>query len=46
MPPIGLAVPRPPQQANTYDAVLSAVRIGYRHLEFAYDQGNEADIGR
>ncbi|GAB4818049.1 hypothetical protein N2152v2_005095 [Parachlorella kessleri] len=31
---------------ETYDAVLSALRIGYRHIDTAQVYGNEADVGR
>ncbi len=46
MPPIGLGVYKTAAGQETYDAVLSALRIGYRHIDTAQIYGNEADVGR
>ncbi|KXZ54115.1 hypothetical protein GPECTOR_5g217 [Gonium pectorale] len=46
MPTIGLGVYRSAPGSETYDAVLSALRLGYRHIDTAQLYGNEADVGR
>ena len=46
MPAIGLGVYQSAPGAETYDAVISALRIGYRHIDTAQVYGNEADVGR
>lgn len=46
MPPLGLGVYQSPPGEETYKAVLSALRIGYRHIDTAQFYGNEADVGR
>ncbi len=46
MPPIGLGVYRTGPGEPTYSAVLSALRIGYRHIDTAQFYENEADVGR
>ncbi len=46
MPPIGLGVYKMGPGEQTYNAVLSALRIGYRHIDTAQFYENEADVGR
>lgn len=46
IPQIGLGVYQSSPGAETYDAVLSALRIGYRHIDTAQFYANEADVGR
>jgi len=46
MPRIGLGVYLVPSGRATQDAVLSALRLGYRHVDTAQLYGNEADVGR
>lgn len=45
LPRIGLGVYRVPPGKDTFDAVLSALRGGYRHIDTAQHYGNEADVG-
>jgi diketogulonate reductase-like aldo/keto reductase len=43
MPIVGLGTSR---LAGAYEAVLSALRLGYRHIDTAAMYGNEAEVGR
>jgi diketogulonate reductase-like aldo/keto reductase len=45
IPQVGLGVWQAPAGAGTRDAVLEALRIGYRHVDTARIYGNEADVG-
>ncbi|OWY94505.1 Aldehyde reductase, partial [Phytophthora megakarya] len=45
MPVIGLGVFRSEPGAETYNAVLSALKLGYRHIHTAQYYENEADVG-
>lgn len=45
MPQIGLGVWQAGAGAETRDAVLAALRLGYRHIDTARLYGNEADVG-
>ena len=44
MPAVGFGTWKVPRYA-TADAVLAAIRLGYRHLDCACDYGNEAEVG-
>ncbi|KAL3662031.1 hypothetical protein V7S43_012838 [Phytophthora oleae] len=46
MPMIGLGVYLSEPGAETYNAVLSALKLGYRHIDTAQYYDNEADVGR
>jgi diketogulonate reductase-like aldo/keto reductase len=46
MPRIGLGVYLVPSGRQTFDAVASALRLGYRHIDTARLYANEADVGR
>ena len=46
MPCVGLGVYRAAAGGECYQAVLSALRLGYRHVDTAQIYGNEADVGR
>ncbi|KAG7378972.1 hypothetical protein PHYPSEUDO_009260 [Phytophthora pseudosyringae] len=46
MPMIGLGVYLSEPGAETYNAVLSALKQGYRHIDTAQYYENEADVGR
>ncbi|POM71484.1 Putative aldehyde reductase [Phytophthora palmivora] len=46
MPMIGLGVFQSEPGAETYNAVLSALKLGYRHIDTAQYYENEADVGR
>ncbi|TMW61729.1 hypothetical protein Poli38472_010792 [Pythium oligandrum] len=46
IPVIGLGVFQSEPGAETYNAVLSALKIGYRHIDTAHYYSNEADVGR
>ncbi|GMF25624.1 unnamed protein product [Phytophthora fragariaefolia] len=46
MPMIGLGVYLSEPGAETYNAVLSALNLGYRHIDTAQYYENEADVGR
>ncbi|MDB4980998.1 MAG: oxidoreductase of aldo/keto reductase family, subgroup 1 [Myxococcales bacterium] len=45
IPQVGLGVWQSPRGAGTRDAVLAALRFGYRHIDTARIYGNEADVG-
>jgi methylglyoxal/glyoxal reductase len=45
IPQLGLGVWQTPR-GLTREAVLSALRVGYRHIDTASIYGNEADVGR
>ncbi|KAE8890814.1 hypothetical protein PF003_g25244 [Phytophthora fragariae] len=44
--PVGLGVFQSEPGAETYNAVLSALKLGYRHIDTAEYYENEADVGR
>lgn len=46
IPVIGLGVYQCEAGREAYDAVLSALKLGYRHIDTAQIYGNEADVGR
>jgi diketogulonate reductase-like aldo/keto reductase len=46
MPRIGFGVFQIPPGEKTYDAVLTALKLGYRGVDTAAVYGNEADVGR
>ena len=46
MPRVGLGVYLVPSGRATREAVLSALRVGYRHVDTAQLYGNEADVGQ
>ena len=46
MPLFGLGVWEAQSGKETYDAVLSALSAGYRHIDTAEMYGNEKDVGR
>jgi diketogulonate reductase-like aldo/keto reductase len=45
IPQVGLGVWQSPRGAGTRDAVLTALRHGYRHVDTARIYGNEKDVG-
>jgi methylglyoxal/glyoxal reductase len=45
IPQVGLGVWQTPAGATARQAVLEALRVGYRHVDTARIYGNEADIG-
>jgi diketogulonate reductase-like aldo/keto reductase len=45
IPQVGLGVWQSPRGQITQDAVQSALRVGYRHVDTARIYGNEADVG-
>jgi diketogulonate reductase-like aldo/keto reductase len=45
IPQVGLGVFQAPPGNKTHDAVLTALRAGYRHIDTARIYGNEADVG-
>jgi len=45
MPMVGLGVYQAPRGAATRDAVVAALRAGYRHVDTARVYGNEKDVG-
>src|SRR5215468_6896557 len=45
IPQVGLGVWQTPSGATAREAVLEALRIGYRHVDTARIYGNEADVG-
>ncbi|TMW65478.1 hypothetical protein Poli38472_008120 [Pythium oligandrum] len=46
IPVIGLGVYQSEPGAETYNAVLSALKLGYRHIDTAQFYRNEADVGK
>eukprot|EP00644_Phytophthora_capsici_P012030 jgi/Phyca11/505292/fgenesh2_kg.PHYCAscaffold_12_\ len=46
IPVVGLGVYLSEPGAETYNAVLSALKLGYRHIDTAQYYQNEADVGR
>jgi diketogulonate reductase-like aldo/keto reductase len=46
IPALGLGVYQSEPGAETYDAVVSALKRGYRHIDTAQYYENEADVGR
>ncbi|KAK1938901.1 9,11-endoperoxide prostaglandin H2 reductase [Phytophthora citrophthora] len=46
IPVVGLGVYESGPGAETYNAVLSALKLGYRHIDTAEYYNNEADVGR
>jgi diketogulonate reductase-like aldo/keto reductase len=46
VPKLGLGTWQIPEGELTYNAVLSALRNGYRHIDTAMAYGNEASVGR
>jgi methylglyoxal/glyoxal reductase len=46
MPVLGLGVYQSPPGQATQNAVRSALRMGYRHIDTARIYGNEADVGK
>jgi diketogulonate reductase-like aldo/keto reductase len=46
IPVVGLGVYRSEPGAETYDAVASALKLGYRHIDTAQFYANEADVGK
>ncbi len=45
MPAVGLGLWKIPKD-QTADAVVEAIRVGYRHLDSACDYGNEIEVGQ
>ena len=45
IPQVGLGVFQTPPGTRTHDAVLGALRAGYRHIDTARIYNNEADVG-
>src|SRR6266404_7125644 len=45
IPQVGLGVWQSPAGATTRQAVIEALRLGYRHVDTARIYGNEADVG-
>jgi diketogulonate reductase-like aldo/keto reductase len=45
IPQVGLGVYQSPRGAPTRDAVVTALRLGYRHIDTARIYENEADVG-
>ncbi|KAG6953226.1 hypothetical protein JG688_00012929 [Phytophthora aleatoria] len=46
IPMIGLGVYQSEPGAETYNAVLTGLKLGYRHIDTAEIYGNEEDVGR
>ncbi|GAB9467992.1 Voltage-gated ion channel [Globisporangium polare] len=46
IPVVGLGVYQSEPGAETYDAVASALKLGYRHVDTAQYYQNEADVGK
>mmetsp|Transcript_44916 Transcript_44916/g.145913 ORF Transcript_44916/g.145913 Transcript_44916/m.145913 type:complete len:118 (-) Transcript_44916:1131-1484(-) len=45
MPVVGLGLWKVPRE-TTADAVVDAIKAGYRHFDCACDYGNEAEVGK
>ena len=46
IPAIGFGVFMIPNDGPTYEAVLEALKVGYRHIDTAAAYMNEQDVGR
>ncbi|OJJ31385.1 hypothetical protein ASPWEDRAFT_45325 [Aspergillus wentii DTO 134E9] len=46
MPAIGLGTRKPKKPAQVYQAVLAALKAGYRHIDTAYSYQNEHQVGQ
>jgi len=46
IPVLGLGVYKSEPGAQAYDAVLNALKLGYRHIDTAQFYQNEADVGK
>ncbi|WP_412989589.1 aldo/keto reductase [Pediococcus siamensis] len=46
IPKVGFGTWQTPAGAVAYQAVLNALKVGYRHIDTAKAYGNEADVGR
>lgn len=46
IPAVGFGVFTIPNDGPTYDAVLAALKAGYRHIDTAAAYFNESDVGR
>ena len=46
IPQLGLGVYQAEAGSEAYDAVITALELGYRHIDTASIYGNEADVGR
>lgn len=46
IPQVGFGVFMIPNDGSTYDAVLQALKAGYRHIDTATAYFNEAEVGK
>ena len=46
IPQVGFGVFMIPNDGSTYDAVLQALKAGYRHIDTAATYFNEAEVGK
>ena len=46
IPQVGFGVFMIPNDGSTYDAVLQALKAGYRHIDTAAAYFNEAEVGK
>src|SRR6185437_12405860 len=46
IPKIGFGTWQIPDGAQAYDSVITALQVGYRHIDTARAYGNEASVGR
>lgn len=46
IPQVGFGVFMIPNDGSTYDAVLQALKVGYRHIDTAAAYFNEAEVGK
>lgn len=46
IPAVGFGVFTIPNDGPTYDAVLAALKAGYRHIDTAAAYFNESDVGK